>query len=88
MISASRRRKENLHLNSSPSPAGDESAEVDLTTQHAPLYQSRLGELRASCGKQKYDNSSSDFFENLRAKSFKAYDEKIKDTKEVLEEKS
>ena len=84
---ASKNRRENqqpAHMTE-----GDiDSSVVDVTMEHAPLYRSRLGELKAKSssmeGEQK-SSSSDDFFEKLRAKSFKAYDEKIKENRIVVE---
>lgn len=67
------------------------SVVVDVTMEHAPLYQSRLGELKAKAFSieekcdQKASSNSDDFFEKLRAKSLKSYDEKIKENRIMVD---
>jgi hypothetical protein len=63
---------------------------VDVTTEHAPRYQSRLGLLKAKAGSsagegQRSDEQKDDFFDKLRVKSFKNYDEKIKENRILVE---
>jgi hypothetical protein len=88
VTSASRNRKGNQSSDGTQTASESEHASplavVDVTMEHAPLYQSRLGALRAASDERK-GQSSDDFFEKLRAKSFKAYDEKIKENRIVVE---
>lgn len=82
MIDASRNRKINPQI--SVSFSNDPFA-VDVTMEHAPRYQTRLGELHSSSRKGGIGTDTNDFFDSLRAESFKAYDEKIKENKQKAE---
>ena len=54
---------------------------VDLTCEHVPLYQVRLGELKASSASHSESSPDCEFFQKLRAKSLKKYEEKIREIK-------
>lgn len=72
MISKNRKQTQSI--------SGEDSSPSDLTSEHLPMYEEKLSELKA-----KHDELSKDrgeFFEKLRAESLKKYEEKIRECKE------